>query len=257
MILYSNSCSFGAPNQGHPVYPDVVAKNLNLDCVLNRGKPGSCNRRIIRTSIRDLIELQKTVDSEIVALIGLTFVSRTELWQPSQPAVDNDGHFQSVTVDDKKINWGINGLIDTIVPDISNYVDEEVREYYKQWLIHFNPESVVTDLLTDLIMFVSYLEHTNIKYIIFSNVDVLPGDNKVGYNSPFIQSLKETVHKNKNIIDLWSFSFGGFALSKGLLPRDYTLYKQHGHPGEQAHNLFGDYLSDILITNFNNLSRQK
>ena len=55
MILYSNSCSFGAPFQGHTVYPEVVANSLSAKLV-NDGIPGSCNRRIIRSTLRSLIQ---------------------------------------------------------------------------------------------------------------------------------------------------------------------------------------------------------
>ena len=56
MIIYSNSCSFGALNNSYPVYSEIIAKTLNAQLV-NKGKPGSCNRRIIRTTLRDLNEI--------------------------------------------------------------------------------------------------------------------------------------------------------------------------------------------------------
>jgi hypothetical protein len=192
-----------------------------------------------------LLEL-KNQHKNILVLLGLTFVSRTELWQPWIPATDNDGHFSSIMIDHKKINWSINGLIDTIIPDISKLADTQVRDYYKHWLDHYHPESVVTELLSDLIMFTGWAKSNNVSYIIFSNVDVLPGDDKVGYTSPFIQSLKHEIEGDKCIINPWTFSFGGYALNSGLVPNDYHVYKQHGHPGEKAHVLFANFLLEHL-----------
>lgn len=244
MIVYSNSCSFGAPGQGHKTYSDYVASAYSAT-LINRGIPGSCNRRIIRTTLRDLVELKNT-DKKILALIGLTFISRTELWQPWISAVDNDGHFSSIQIAHNKINWGGKGLIETIVPNVHKLSDSRVQEYYKNWLLHFHPESAVTELLADIIMFCGWADSKKIQYLIFSNVDVLPGDDKVGYDSPFIQTLREEIISNKFIINPWTFSFGGYSLEQGLLPKDYHLYNKHGHPGEHAHKQFSEFLLENL-----------
>jgi hypothetical protein len=58
MIVYSNSCSFGAPGQGHRVYADYVEETFDAS-LINQGKPSSCNRRILRTSLRDLIQIKQ------------------------------------------------------------------------------------------------------------------------------------------------------------------------------------------------------
>jgi len=240
LLIYSNSCSFGASGQGHLVYSDHVASKCK-GALVNRGIPGSCNRRIVRSALRDLNEL-KTDNKNILVLLGLTFVSRTELWQTDLPAYDNDGHFNSITVDHSKLSWREKGLIDTIFTNISDYARDSVREYYKNWLVHYQPEAEVTNLLTDLLMFTGWCRDQNIKYLIFSNVNVLPGDDCVGYNSPFISSLYDTINQDKHILNLWQFSFKDFALAHGLQPKDCHLYADHGHPGEEAHALFGNFL---------------
>jgi hypothetical protein len=228
------------------VYCDHVARELSAT-LINHGIKSSCNRRILRSSLRDLIELED--HTNVVALIGLTFISRTELWQPWQKATNNDGHFFPIQINDKKIDWSISGLIDTVVPDIYQHSDHRIQDYYKNWLLHYHPESVMTDLLPDIIMFSGWAKQHGIKHVIFSNVDVLPGDDKIGYNSPFIQSLQQQVLNNKNIINPWEFSFGTFALAQGLKPKDYAVYKNHGHPGEQAHKLFSEVLINHLQKN--------
>lgn len=243
MIVYSNSCSFGAP-QEHKTYSDHISEYYNAT-LINHGIGGSCNRRIIRSSLRDLIDLKKQ-DDNILVLIGLTFISRTELWQPWLPATMNDGHFSSVAVDDKKIDWSIHGLIDSLVSDIYNLADNRIKNYYKHWLEHFHPESEVTNLLCDLIMFSGWADQNKIRYLIFSNTDVLPKADKVGYDSPFISSLRQQVTNNKNIIDLWNLCFGKYALDAGLRPKDYDLYAHHGHPGAEAHQLFANFLLNYL-----------
>jgi hypothetical protein len=161
-LVYSNSCSFGAPDQGHKIYADHVSEKLSVK-LINKGKPGSCNRRIIRSSLRDLSEI---IDQKnILALIGLTFVSRTELWQSDLPSQDNDGHFCSIIVDYAKINWKEKGLIDTIVDDIWKLAKPSLQDYYKNWLLHLSMEAEVTNLLTDIIMFTGWCKSKNIRYL--------------------------------------------------------------------------------------------
>ena len=244
MIVYSNSCSFGSTHKAHRVYPEYVAQAYGAE-LINRGVPGSCNRKIIRNSLRDLIALKNK--SGITALIGLTFISRTELWQPWIEPIDNDGHFFPVQVDHKKIDWSINGFNTVISEHLTE--DSRIQDYYKHWLLHYHPESAVTELLTDIIMFCGWADNNNIKYQLFSNVDVLPGDDKIGYTSPFIQSLQQQILENKNIINPWEFSFGTHSLSQGFVPRDYHLFKNHGHPGEDAHKVFSELLLDRLKQN--------
>jgi hypothetical protein len=243
--VYSNSCSFGAPLQGHKIYPDYIAEKFNADLV-NQGVDGSCNRRIIRNSLRDLIELSASRQN-ILALIGLSFVSRTELWQPDLPAADRDGHFHSIIVDHNKISWKEKGLIETIVPNISELARPSVKEYYKQWLLHLSLESEVTNLLTDLIMFTGWARSKKIDYLVFCNTNTLPGEPQVGLTSPFVHSLHQTVSNDKNIIDLWQFSFKDYALSNNFIPKDSHVFGIHGHPNADAHRSFADFLTNNFL----------
>lgn len=244
-LVYSNSCSFGAPNQGHKVYADYVAENFGAK-LINNGIPGSCNRRIIRSALRDLLGLQST-EQQILALVGLSFISRTELWQSDLSPVGDDGHFRPIIIDHDKISWKEKGLIDTIVPNIHEFARSAVQEYYKQWLAHLSLESEVTNLLTDLIMFTGWLQSKNIKYLIFCNTDTFPGEPQVGLTSPFISSLHQTVCTDKNLLNFWEFSFKDYALSNNFTPKDADRFGIHGHPGADAHQLFGNFLSDTLM----------
>jgi len=242
MIVYSNSCSFGAP-QEHITYGEYVSNHLGGEFI-NKGIQGSCNRRIIRTTLRDLNEL-KSSNKEIIALVGLTFLSRTELWREDLDVNDNDGHFHSLTINHSNLSWkdGLN----TEHKDVHKYIDSSVSGYYKEWLYHYNRESAMTELLTDINMLVGWLNNHNIRYSIFSNVDKLEGEEFIGYTSPFISSLRSSIENDKNIIDLWNFSFGSYSLENGFKPKDEELYGIHGHPNEDAHKTFGKYLLQKLI----------
>jgi hypothetical protein len=242
MIVYSNSCSFGVPTR-QPVYANWVADHFNAKLV-NKGKVGSCNRRIIRTSVRDLLDLKKQHD-EILCLIGLTFISRTELWQPNIPADSNDGNFHSISVDFKKFSW-VNGLIDTWVPDIHLHAPTEIAEYYKQWLLHMNKEAIITELATDIIMFLNFCQNQNIKLLMWSNTQIWPAEPEVAVNDMFLQSLCQTIVDHNAIINPWQFSFKDYALQHGYRPFDEDIFGDDGHPDGQAHKFFTQYLLDYI-----------
>lgn len=235
-MIYSNSCSFGAPNQGHKIYPDVIANELRTT-VVNAGIPGACNRRILRTSIRDILELQQKTNDKIIALIGLTFISRTELWQPELGSNCNDGEFHSISIDHQKLDWS--GGLFTEHKNVHEFSRTAVKDYFKNWLLHFNPEAELNNLLTDIIMFTAFCKSKNVSYLIFSNVDTLP---IIDFESPFTKPLYLEVCNDPNIVDLWNFSFGGWARQLGHTPKRSDLRGIHGHPNEQAHIDFGHYL---------------
>ena len=102
MILYSNSDSYGVlsqPGNGTPygeVYGKFIADKLGSKFV-NRGRSGSCNSRIMRTSTRDLIKLRlENPNKKIQALISLAGTYRNELWtEDNQLSEDFDGQFKS------------------------------------------------------------------------------------------------------------------------------------------------------------------
>lgn len=241
MILYSNSCSFGAKDQGHIIYPELVASRLGVS-LINEGIAGSCNRRIIRSSLRSLIEL-KEQHSDITALIGLSFIGRTELWQPHKVGT-NDGDFHPISNSTiSNLNWN-KGLINTdySYSDICKLADEEIKDYYKQWLIHMSKEAEVTNLITDIIMLSGFADANDIKIKIFCNTQKLPSLPEVDISASFLKSLVKYVKLNKSIIDPWEFSFADYALSLGYEPKDKDKYGLNGHPGEKAHIAFGNYL---------------
>lgn len=245
MLLYSNSCSFGAPNQGHTIYPEIISKHLSTR-LINEGVSASCNRRIIRTTLRSLIQLKNDY-KDIVALVGLTFISRTELWQPFKQSIGNDGDFHPINNSTlNNLNWS-KGLLSGGVKDVYDYADTEVKDYYKQWLIHMSKEAEVTNLITDVILLSNYAKANNIKLILFNNTQKLPGLPEVDTDAPFLKDFVNAIKQDDSIVDLWDFSFADYALSLGLTPKDFEKYGTNGHPGEEAHAKFGNYLIDNYV----------
>ena len=87
MILYANSDSYGILSTGK-VYAEFIAEAISADRLINSGLSGSCNQRIIRTTIRDCLTLKKE-NKDIFALISIAQPNRFEYW--GEVAVNNDG----------------------------------------------------------------------------------------------------------------------------------------------------------------------
>lgn len=240
MIVYSNSCSFGLPPLSQPAYSDLIAKNLSATAI-NRGRPGSCNRRIIRSSLRDLIELKQESNSRILALIGLSYFFRTELWQPNIPAIDNDGNFHPISINQAhviKTNNYYSGDID----DAYNNTESSVRDYYRQWLLHESKEALITDLITDIIMFINWCSVNDISCLVWNNAVPWPGLPEVNCKDIFLKSLSQNLLAHPSIIDPWNFSFIDWAKSLGHVPYDANIHGEHGHPDHLAHNDLAEHL---------------
>ena len=241
MIVYSNSCSFGEPKQGHEIYPEIIASYFNADLV-NKGRAGSCNRRIIRSTLRDLLDItQSNPDTEIMCLVGLSFIARTELWQPLIPAIDNDGNFHPIKVGHARLDW-TGGLIDTLVKDIHLALPEHTQEYYRQWLIHMSKEAIITDLMADIAMFKDFCQHNHVKLLLWSNAQLWPCMPEVDVQDIFLRTFVQHVVGDPSVIDPWNFCFLDYALSLGHRPRDEHKYGTTGHPGAAAHADFARYL---------------
>ena len=242
MIVYSNSCSFGA-KQKHSIYPEIVADAFSASLV-NAGRSGSCNRRIIRNSLRDLINL-KNKNEEILCLIGLSFITRTELWQPLIPALSTDGNFHPLMVECTKFDW-TRGLLDTQVKDIHLSAPKEVQEYYKQWLLHMSKEAIITDTIADIIMFKDFCLQNNISTLIWSNTQVWPAEPEVATDDVFLKDFIEYISIDNCIIDPWKFSFQQYAIDRGHRPKDEHVWGLSGHPSENSHKDFAKFLIDYI-----------
>jgi hypothetical protein len=222
MILYANSCSIGVCSTGK-TYADFLGEHLHAT-VINAGKSGVCNSRIFRTSIRDLLELQKQ-DEEITAVISLGATYRSELWRPEIPVINNDGHFNSFQI--------------TSLDKDDKFNPSDQIKFFKEWFKWYNDEAEITNVCTQLIMFVAFLEKNNINYLIWVGGRCYK---EIDTTAPFLNILYDQIKNNPKIFNIFNFSFGKFATSRGYIPYDYEEFGVYGHHTEEAHRDFANYL---------------
>ena len=141
MIVYVNGDSYAKVSNGKR-YGEFLSENFNCP-VLNSAISGSSNGRIIRTSLRDLLDLKQT-HNNIIAVISLTFPLRTELWDPN--IIDNyfanDGEFVSLQTTQSK-RW----FYDNESVEPSRY-----QSYIKEWLRWYNIEAETVELLKEILL---------------------------------------------------------------------------------------------------------
>ena len=134
MILYVNGDSYSAVSNGKR-YSDFLGESLGRK-VINNAIPGSCNDRIFRTSLRDLIQL-KLQYSDVIAVISLSFPIRTELWDQhiKNNKFSNDGEFTSIQPVTSK-DWYLDKTIS----------EKKYKEFCKQFLTYYNIEAETVKL---------------------------------------------------------------------------------------------------------------
>jgi len=220
MILYANSDSYGVLSTGK-TYTDFIGQQLNCK-VVNNGLPGSCNNRILRRSVRDLLELKKQ-NNNILAIFGLAHPNRTEYW--SNEAIGNDGHFKDIQPNN------------CLTGDAKKFSDAYNRLY--------DDEAATTNLLFQLAMFTSFLNLNNIKYLIWMGTKNMKA---VDFSTPFIKQFYEKIQSDSNIVDLFDFSFSKYcSIDKNHIPYDYNRYQYDGHHAEPAHEDFANYLLENYL----------
>lgn len=229
MLLYCNSDSYGVCNgtfnNTTNRYSEYLGTLLGANTVINNGLGGACNSRILRTTVRDILDIKKHNNDSILAVICLGSMIRNEWWnvEKTLPVGFKDGHFESFQIHGVKNN--------TQLP---------YYRYSQEWYRHYDDEAEQTNLFKELIMLSSFFKQQNIDYIIFAGNNITY--KSINYQTPFIKSFADYIHNDPNILDLNNFSFSQYCLEKKYHPYDFDQWGIHGHHGELAHEDFAKFL---------------
>ena len=232
MMIYVNGDSYATMSDGKR-YSEFLGEHYNCASI-NNAISGSCNSRILRTSLRDLMELKKIEDS-IVAVISLTFLLRTELWDTLyQNKFINDGDFKSVQTTLSK-RW----FYDKESLPINKY-----KDYLEQWLRWYNVEAETVNLIKEIILLTSWCRLNGIRYTVFSG----PPQEPIDFQTPFVESFYKEMINDANVMNIFTNSFTEYCNLNGFVPIDNHTQEIHGttyaigHHGEKAHKAFADHL---------------
>jgi hypothetical protein len=223
-MIYVNGDSYIHNANGGRNIASFLSEYTNND-VTDCSIPGSCNNRILRTSLRDLLVL-KQMHKNITAFIGLTYIFRSDVWdtinQPKRWKNSNDGEFASYQ------------LMNFNEPQIPNYL----KPYAQQWAKWYHSEAEITKLLQGVILLSAWCKTNNITLRIFSSTSI---DQLIDIEAPFIKPFYIEISKDANLIDLFNFSLIGYCKNLGHVP-----YDSGDHLSEPAHKDFAAFLLTTL-----------
>ena len=238
-VIYINGCSYSTVSNGNR-YSEFLSKHYNCP-VINNAAGGSCNKRILRSSVRDLIDLQKKYKN-ITVILSLSFLLRTEVWDPLHTREKfrelNDGDFISLQAAHSKTS----AIKDSIQHD-------RYKKFVTGWLEWYDAKAETINLLTELIMFTGWCKTQGIRYIIFSG----PPQQSVDFTTSDIKLLYDTISKDPNILDMFNLSFTEYCINNNFVPIDeFTqdvngTIKIVGHHGESAHKQWARFLIENYI----------
>ena len=254
-LIYCNGDSYSDENFHEPLlvgntYVNSVASYVN-GFAINKAISGSCNRRIIRTTIHDLI-LQRKLNpaQQIIALVGLSFEIRSELWadELTTPVLPEESNFKTHQFT-TQVSWRENLLAGIDIKPKNK--DKLNKNFFKKFsdgrAFFYSPYAERINLLTDLIMFRSFCESLNINFLVFQS----PKAEKLE-SDYLLDFLKGCLVDDKRFFDLETFGFCDWCAAQKFTPLDFPDRPQIGHYGPDAHAAFAEKilipkLKELLI----------
>jgi hypothetical protein len=251
-LIYCNGDSYSNDRYhaslAEKTYAYVVGEHCN-GFVINAAVNGSCNRRIIRTSLHDLI-LQRQLNplQKIIALISLSFDLRSEIWIDNRTSkLPSESNFVTHTFS-SQLNWRDNLLNSKDIETPNKYkLDTKFYENFSQGRAYFfSPYAERINLLADLIMLKSTLDSMNIDFLIFQG----PAAEKLE-SDYLLDFFKQQITMDQRIFDLETFGFCNWSHEQKFTPLDFLDRPDIGHYGADAHHAFA---TTVLIPKLEELA---
>lgn len=249
-LIYCNGDSYSNEDYHstlkNKIYANVVADYCN-GFVINKSITGSCNRRIVRTTLHDVIHQRRLNPAQqIIALIGLSFEIRSEIWVNDKESVlPEESNFKTHTFS-KKTSWREDLLNGSIRIENPFALDKKFFDHYSKGRAYFfSPYAERINLLTDLIMLKSTLDSLNIDFLIFQSpkAEKLESDHLLDF-------LKQEINNDPRFLDFEKFGFCDWSFEQGFTPLDYLDRPTIGHYGADAHQAFAN---NVLIPKLHEL----
>ena len=226
--IYGNGCSFINDDYirrtlQQPVYLDLLADQF-ATTVTNGGLPGSCNRRIIRNTLRAATGF----DSTTLVLVQLTFLHRTE--KPYNPGQNNE--------------WKMLGSSEDYYESIKNNDPSEKlnKIYFDTWFRFFDEKAEITNLATDLIMLSSYLDSHGIPYLIFPYGHLTHERTRIEVQKDRLQTV---LSQNTCVLNILSDSL--ISRLDGNMYYDADSSVTIGHLSPEGHKAAADVLANLIV----------
>jgi len=242
-LIYCNGDSYSDENHHHSLvgktYVNCVANQLG-GFAINHAIGGSCNRRIIRTTVYDMLEQRKlNPEQKIIALIGLSFELRSELWIDDVVADKPEESCFRTHSFSSQANWRENLFNGKDISSDNKY--NLNKKFFKQYsegrAFFFSPYAERINLFCDLIMLRSLLDSLNINFLVFQapKAETLEHDH-------LLDTFKHQINTDDRFIDFEKFGFVSWCAEQKFAPLDFFDRPQIAHYGTDAHRAFADQI---------------
>lgn len=244
-LIYCNGDSYSDENYHKSLKENTYAHflgNYFNGFVINNAIRGSCNRRIIRSSVYDLIQQRELNPTQkIFAVIGLSFELRGEIWTDKKLTVsERESNFQT-HVFSKETDWKERLL--NLMPINNNDPGSFLDKYSQGRAYFYSPYAERINLMCDLIMMQSLLKELNINFLIFQ---AAPAEK---LETEHLLDFFKTRLNTDNFIDFETFNLCNWCYENNFVPLDFQDRPKIAHYGPDAHQAFAE---KILIPYFEN-----
>ena len=255
MLLYVNGCSWSSsssPTMTTKVYADFLSEKLKCKSI-NHSIPASSNKRIIRSTVRNLLSLKQNYKN-IICVVNITQPYRYEVWL-NESHLDilrkktqlndfdykilekyrnaDDGMFKSFIFGDKLLPLRVLPHFNDLENNVLHFLDDETVYY---------------QLFVDILLFTNFCKVNDIKYLIFAGTKLAYYDS-IDKEFSYIKDFYRQVINDPAVLDFESLNFCGWTKSNG-----YNFFEKEneienfttGHPDQQAHEIWSEILYQKL-----------
>jgi hypothetical protein len=221
---------------------------------MNKAMNGSSNRRIIRTTVHDMIhQRQLNPKQQIIALIQLSTDVRSEIWvdNKTNSTLPEESNLMSIQFA-SNLDWKQNLLQGLGIQNLTFPYDEYgfSKKYWNklvEGLAYFHSGyAEYINLLCDLIMLQSLLNSLKVDFIFFSGPQLQKFEPDY-----LLDFFKNKICEDQRYIDIESFGFCSWCAEQKFIPLDVEQNPYIGHYGPNAHQAFAQ---QILIPKLKELN---
>ena len=241
-LIYCNGDSYSDENFHESLVGNTYANFVSKVCngfVINKAITGSCNRRIIRTTVHDAIQLrQLNPDQQIIILIGLSFDVRSEIWAEDKiNTIPEESQFKTHNFNNQSVQSGNTQKNKNIKTKKNFEPNKFLKQYSAGRAYFFSPYAERINLLCDCIMLRSLLDSLKIDFLIFQS----PRAHKLE-SDYLLEFFKNQISSDPRFFDFETFGFCDWSTQQNFTPFDYLDRPAIGHYKPDAHRAFAEQI---------------
>jgi hypothetical protein len=211
----------------------IIAKELNIENIVNHAAGGGSNARILRTTIDYIRSLSRQEKKETLVVIGWTLSDRNELYLDDKQGSAQWMLFNGAQSFRSLVPKGI--YEDSFFDRISSFWDNYVIDVHSSYACIYN-------FFQQSELLANFLENQGIKYYFFNAFPIFWGIHDIDQTKQHeLISLAENYNNNYAVLPT-SITFSEF------VGEDQYLRLSDGHPNSLAYKLWANHMIEYMKT---------